>query len=97
MSNVVAFPDRGDGPYIEGPVRCLGCRHEWRAVAPPGDFKALECPGCGASKGIRLGVITPDDGTVWECRCGGDLFFLTPTGAPLCANCGLRANSWAEG
>lgn len=95
MTNVVAFPDRGGGPHIEGPVRCVGCRHEWHAVAPVGVFNDLECPSCGAHKGIRLGTIEPD-GDVWVCNCGCSYFALGRTGAPMCINCGLRATSWAE-
>lgn len=95
MSNVVSFPDKGGGPSLEGPVRCAGCRHEWRAVTPTGEFEDLECPACGAHKGIRLGLILPEDRTYWECHCGCMYFMLTPTGAPMCVNCGTRAVSWA--
>lgn len=93
---VVAFPKK-PAPHLCGPVRCIGCKHEWVAVSPVGVYDELECPSCGALKGVRTSTIAPEDGEVWQCNCGNQLFFLTPTGAPLCANCGLRATSWAEG
>lgn len=93
---VVAFPKK-PAPHLSGTVRCIGCKHEWEAVSPVGVYDELECPSCGAFKGVRTSTIAPEDGEVWQCNCGNQLFFLTPTGAPLCANCGLRATSWAEG
>lgn len=96
--SVVPFPSKGSGPYIEGPVHCIGCKHKWIAVAPVGEFEDFECPQCGAFKGVRTSTITTEDQTVWRCNCGNDYFLLTMTGgAPLCANCGLRATSWADG
>lgn len=94
--SVVPFPDRGGGPHTEGPVRCVGCNHEWTAVTPAGEFRDLECPSCGAYKGIRLGTIGPSD-EFWECNCGCSYFMLGRAGAPVCINCGLRAASWADG
>lgn len=99
MSNVVAFPGRGEdtGPTLEGPVRCLRCKHEWHAVGPVGVYEDFECPKCTTNHGVRIGLLGPHDGNVWACNCGNQLFILTPTRAPMCALCGLRATSWAEG
>lgn len=95
MGDVVGFPQQGT-PTLEGPVRCMACRHEWRAVSPPGEFNGFECPACHAYKGAYIGMMAPADHRVWVCACGNDLFVLTPTGAPLCPNCGLRATGWVD-
>lgn len=101
MSNVVAFPGRNqgpqaEGPYLEGPVRCVRCKHEWRGVSPVGEFEGLECPACHNETGVRYTLVGPD-GEHWVCNCGSSTFALARTGAPICVNCGRRANSWAEG
>lgn len=98
--NVVEFPKPAEdagGPSLEGPARCVRCKHEWRAVTPVGCFDDLECPSCGTHHGVRTGTIGTHDGTVWQCNCGNDLFVLTMKGAPLCILCGTRATSWADG
>jgi hypothetical protein len=84
------------GPHLEGPARCVRCKHEWRAVSPEGVLDGLQCPECKLFTGVRLGLIGPD-AQRWACNCGNELFYLTPTGAPLCCNCGLRATSWVDG
>lgn len=73
---------------IVGPVRCFGCRHEWTAEADVG-VTEFECPTCATMKGRRMGVVLPKDGELWVCNCGNELFFITPIGGPLCANCGV--------
>lgn len=85
-------------PYISGPVRCLRCRHEWVAVAPAGTTNGLNCSACNCDTGVFVTLIWPPAGTsIWTCKCGGELFALTPAGAPLCVRCGLRATSWVDG
>jgi DNA-directed RNA polymerase subunit RPC12/RpoP len=37
-------------PHWQGVARCVGCQHEWEAVAPMGTVW-LECPECGMPKG----------------------------------------------
>lgn len=76
------------GKHGQGPARCLGCRHEWQAVVPVGTTQ-LDCPACGAWKGVLCGKYMP--GVVWECKCGGDLFYLSPEGA-MCPNCGMSVD-----
>ncbi len=97
MSNVVAFPRKEEGVHLEGPAKCLACGHEWNAVSPVGVVNDLECPACGIRRGARTGTLTPHDEIIWRCNCGNDYFLLTPVGAPMCANCGVRATDWAEG
>jgi|GEM_PF-5544984 len=71
-----------------GQAFCLGCGHEWTAVAPTGTTQ-LECPSCKAHKGRWKFEFAPTDGQmVRECDCGNQLFYLTPEGH-MCANCGI--------
>lgn len=99
MSNVIAFPskpdDSDDGSHLEGPAKCLACNHTWNAVGPVGLVNDLECPECGLCRGARTTTLEPSDGTVFRCYCGNDYYLLTMTGAPMCANCGVRATDWA--
>lgn len=37
-------------PHWTGTAHCLGCKHEWQAVAPLGTMW-LECPKCNLPKG----------------------------------------------
>ncbi len=95
MGEVIQLGARG--PYLTGDVRCLRCNHEWVGVSPVGLVDELECPACGVFAGVRRALIAPEDNERWRCNCGNELFVLTRTGAPLCPNCGLRANSWVDG
>ncbi len=96
MSNVIAFPSKEEGSHLEGPAKCLACGHEWHAVGPTGVVNDLECPECSLPRGARKTTLEPEGGVVWRCNCGNDYFLLLMTGAPMCANCGLRATSWAD-
>jgi hypothetical protein len=95
MGNVVSFPDKGSGPHLEGPMKCVRCQHTWRGVAPVGLVDGFECPACHNMTGVIFGMIQPAD-EFWQCNCGNNLFHLDRRGAPLCCNCGLRATSWAD-
>lgn len=71
-----------------GQAFCIGCCHEWAAVAPTGTTQ-LECPACHAHKGHWKFEFAPAEGQlVRECDCGNQLFYLTTDGH-LCANCGI--------
>jgi hypothetical protein len=95
MADVVSLADRR--PHVEGKARCLECSAEWQGVAPIGTTR-LECGVCQTHKGVWVGAMGPPEGALyWRCNCGNDLFTLLPTGAPMCAQCGLRASSWANG
>lgn len=86
-----------DDPHTEGEAICTHCRHKWHAVAPVG-VTHFECPSCGTMKGtMRHPVGHAPPHMVWVCKCGSDLFMLLSAGAPMCINCGSRANTWAEG
>jgi hypothetical protein len=57
-------------PHLAGEALCIGCRHEWVAVAPVGVWQ-LECPSCGADKGIfKFPVGASSDDLVFTCNCG---------------------------
>lgn len=75
-------------PHIEGPVRCMRCGHEWRAVSPQGsDPVGLECPECHAEVGIRQGLVERDVPHL-ECNCGCSFFTIHADDQALCVNCG---------
>lgn len=76
------------GDHLAGPVRCLGCRHEWTAVAPIGTTQ-LECPECGCERGVWIFPFGVEVGKPrWVCNCGNEHFFLTERHA-ICAGCGI--------
>lgn len=81
------------GKHGSGPAKCMGCQHTWEAVVPVGTTQ-LDCPACGAWKGILLAPYRTE--LVWTCVCGCDLFCLTPDGA-MCPNCGLSPDDWFGG
>lgn len=75
--------------HIEAPAVCLECRHEWQAAIdiPEGDPAPwLECPGCRTQKGRFKFRFLYDDGNLWHCNCGNNLFQLTRefTYCPAC-------------
>ena len=74
-------------PHLRGRARCLGCQHEWEAVAPVGTTNGLDCPACGLAKGVYVSLVTPK--TVWQCNCGNDLFWVLPCGI-MCPMCGVE-------
>lgn len=82
------FGDSSD-PHLTGRARCLGCKHEWEAVAPVGPVQ-LECPACGLVRG-RFIYNVMHDGDHWHCKCGNDLFRIMPDGT-YCHACG----TWQE-
>jgi len=85
--SVIEFKQREDEPkYISGQAICSACEHEYIAVAPAG-VGLFECPECKTMKGRMKYEIVPDDGYVWHCSCGCDLFRITPK-ATICINCG---------
>lgn len=78
-------PDKVD-PHITGEAVCFCCKYVWIAVAPIGTEK-LQCPNCNTMKGLFKHGCYPDEGTVWGCACGNDLFVITPERI-ICWNCG---------
>lgn len=57
----------------EGKAHCVGCRHEWEAVAPLGTMW-LECPECHLPKGTPKYAFGAADGdALLTCTpCGGE-------------------------
>lgn len=68
MRNVVDITERM--PHEAGRIVCWGCLHEWVSVRPVG-VRSLECPKCGAMRGLSLEVAMawPEDVLGNEC-CG---------------------------
>jgi hypothetical protein len=96
VGDVVELPARkppdDEGPSLSGVALCGACSHEWNAVAPLGTGH-LECPKCARMWGAFKNAVEPE--TSWQCNCGEQLFWLTPTGA-MCRRCGTRSNEWAD-
>lgn len=92
MGDVIDIASRTT--MMEGTGYCVGCHHSWPHRAPPGEG-GFDCPACGAQTAVWRGICVPDPdtGLVWNCNCGNDMFFLTPTG-PFCPGCGARQNGW---
>lgn len=81
-------------PHIAGEAVCLGCGHEWAAVAPAG-VDVLECPKCELEKGVFAGLPQFDE-QHWTCGdCGGQLFRITPE-RTYCAKCGLPQHGFEQ-
>lgn len=74
-------------PHLSGRARCLQCKHEWIAVAPVGTAW-LQCPKCECENG-RFAAQVQRDGMHWHCKCGNDLFHITPEGS-YCPMCGAE-------
>ena len=88
MGDVLPFRQpEPEKQYGSGEAFCIGCNHEWVAVAETGTTQ-MECPVCHAHKGRYKFEFMPKEGSlVRECNCGNQLFYLTPDGH-MCANCG---------
>lgn len=89
MADVIPFPTpEPQEQHGQGEAFCLACNHTWQAVAPTG-IESFECPSCHRWTGHWKFEFYPrEDQAVRECRCGNQLFYLTPEGH-LCANCGI--------
>ena len=92
MGEVVSIDSQK--PHLSGPAICTHCKHEWQAVAPVGNHTNLQCPECGLHHGIVGAPVVPPEW--WECRCGGELFYLTRQGAQ-CRACGIISQGWVDG
>lgn len=77
-------------PHLAGKAKCLDCKHMWMAIAPIGTLW-LECPNCGLMRG-RVYADVQRDGLHWHCKCGFEVFYVTPDGY-YCPNCG----AWQTG
>jgi hypothetical protein len=83
-ADVIAFPAPSE-PTMTGEAVCLCCHTTWTCVVPVGSTW-LECPSCTLTAGrMRYPVQRP--GAHWTCKCGNDLFHVTPDGM-YCPSCG---------
>jgi hypothetical protein len=97
MSTVVDFKrphrQKPEDGWSSGEAVCIACKKRWVAVAPVG-VRWLECPSCGANKGIFSNPFGAQEGdSVFICNhCGGEaltayyhdnLFYLR------CMGCGV--------
>lgn len=71
MGEVVSFaPQEKADPHLAGEAKCIGCGEQWTAVAPVGTV-SLECPQCGAERGVwRYPVRAADGDLLFTCNCG---------------------------
>lgn len=73
-------------PHLSGEAICIDCGFKWIAVAPVGtDW--LECPECGLMRSRMKYPVIRGDTAHWTCKCGNDLFYITPD-FTYCPNCG---------
>lgn len=89
MTNVTDLKEykQKDDPHVSGPAKCLSCGHEWEVVVPVG-VSEFECPSCGLMRGTHQYQISPDDGIVWQCACGNNLFIISSIKNAICIGCG---------
>lgn len=88
MGDVVRLPSTLErGAHLSGEAFCVGCGHEWVAVAPVGTIE-LECPSCHVVKGLMKYGCELD--TAWTCGCGCYVFMISPNGV-ICWHCGEYA------
>jgi hypothetical protein len=90
MSNVVSLDSRR--PHMAGEAKCLECGHKWAAAVAIGTV-GLECPSCNLPKGAMVGLAGPDDGVVWMCNCGCDVFYIDTRGV-RCLRCATVQTGW---
>ncbi|MBL3825148.1 MULTISPECIES: hypothetical protein [unclassified Marinobacter] len=92
MSNVIDLDSMK--PHLSGPAICTECQHEWQAVmVKERDAELMECPSCRKFFGVMRGPQVPD--TMWRCKCGSNLFYLTTDGHQ-CRSCGKVSLDWCN-
>jgi hypothetical protein len=89
MGDIIEFPGKTetDG-HLTGPARCMGCGHEWQAVAPVGTVDNLECSQCRGFLGILVYPVMPE--SYWVCgECNCHIFAVSGISKEiLCYRCG---------
>ena len=85
MGDIVELDAFRRAEHVQGPARCLCCGHQWHLVAPVGTAE-FECPACGLMKGRLVQLVYRLEQPHRVCRCGNDLFHVTPEG-PYCPTC----------
>ena len=91
MGDVVDIKRAAPERWVEGPMLCTACKHEWHGTCPVGCTSGFTCPECGSGRAILKYPVIPAE--IWRCDCGGDLFHLTRDGA-VCRECGDAAHGW---
>jgi ribosomal protein S27E len=93
VADIIEFrrPEKPD-PHMSGPARCVGCQHDWTAVAPVGTTE-LECPSCGMMKGLYRYPVTADaNDLVFRCQCGSEAltaYYRNGKFRLQCMSCGI--------
>ena len=61
--------EEGYDPHLEGPAKCLACKHEWHAVARTGeDSVDMVCPKCDTRRGqFQYPAGIPNDANYRQC------------------------------
>ena len=72
--------------YIEGPVICLACKHEWTETCNLGEVEEFVCPECTCKKGVYTKIISPAE-EVMHCGCG-NVHFIVSVYRMMCSACG---------
>ncbi len=102
MSDILPFRPRPTIPvpqpdvdHITSPAVCLGCKHEWVAVAPAAtEVNSLEYPSCGAGKGLLKSFVMHSHSPIYTCTiCMGFLWTIVHfdgIATCVCANCGKK-------
>jgi hypothetical protein len=86
MSNVISINQAK--PHISGDAHCIGCGHDWVAVAPIGT-SVIDCPECKGAKGIFVNLCCKLSEAHLTCSCGNDFLHITPGGF-YCPKCGCN-------
>lgn len=80
-------------PHWEGVCKCIGCGHEWHAVAPI-DTMFVECPSCGMMKGHPKHPFGAGEGDAFfQCNCGSEAltaYFRKGNFRLMCMACGTN-------
>lgn len=92
MGTVIDMVPVGADGWMQGPVRCLQCGHEWRGVAPVGTI-GLECPKCSLLRGCFMHTPSYTSEDHYQCACGSQVFCLTKKRV-YCPNCGRNHKPW---
>ena len=81
MTDIVGLDEHR--PHISGPVACTRCRHKWTAVRPVG-ADLLECPACGAIRGVSLDTMLHKPHLILGAECCGQRDSDGVCAAPAC-------------
>jgi hypothetical protein len=76
-------------PHTAGPCHCRQCGHAWIGAIPIGRT-AVDCPKCGACKGIRSGFVFPSQIPLRRCVACDEALFSILGYDIMCANCGTQ-------